>query len=304
MLTDRDDLRHPLSGPFARESLFHNLLLPDEGLFVFFYMWVDAADRAGRLFAVYDDNDKPLVFDVVDGLPADGRNFDDWSVAGMTVRHTAALQTAELGYTGDEASLSLTFQALHRPFPYSENLDGCPPCLAEERFEQSGRVRGTLTVGGRIVRFDTTAHRDHSWGARDWNSFHHWKWLSGQAGPNLTYNALQMLAEGREWICGYVNRAGTVRPIIEVTTAVDYDDDFTQRRGAIDLTDSAGKTIRIEAERFSLLRFDPSDQVTMHEAACRASADGRPGLLHFEMGWTKDYIAHQVASRQSAATVA
>ena len=32
MLTERDDVRHPLSGPFARESLFHNLLLPDDGL--------------------------------------------------------------------------------------------------------------------------------------------------------------------------------------------------------------------------------------------------------------------------------
>lgn len=299
MLTERDDLRHPISGPFARESLFHNLLLPDDGLFVFFYTWVDTADRAGRLFAVYDEDDKPLVFDMVDGIPAGGRDFDDWVVAGMTVRHTGALQTAELAFANEEASVSMTFDALHRAFPYSENADGCPSCAAEERFEQSGRMGGSLTVGTRTVTFDTTAHRDHSWGARDWDSFHHWKWLSGQAGPDLTWNALQMLAEGRQWICGYVNRAGAVSPVVGIAFDVDYDDDFTQRRGTVVLTDAAGETLSIEAERFSFLRFDPSEQTAMHEAACRASVDARPGLLQFEMGWAKNYVDHQVAARRA-----
>lgn len=300
MLTERDDLRHPLSGPFARESLFHNAVLPEEGLFVFFYTWVDAADRAGGLFAVYDEHDKPLVFDVVDGLPADGRDFDDWAAGRMTVRHTAGLQTAEVAYCGEEASLSMTFEALHRAFPYSENVGGCPPSLAQDRFEQSGRVAGTLTVGPRTVPFVTTAHRDHSWGTRDWNSFHHWKWCSGQAGPDLTYNALQFLAEGRQWICGYVNRAGSVTPVVAIDTNVTYDDDFTHRRATIDLTDSSGQTLRIEAERFSFLRFDPNDHMAMHEVACRTTVDGRPGLLQFEMGWPKAYIDHQVAARHPA----
>jgi hypothetical protein len=305
LLTERDDLRHPLSGPFARESLFHNVVLPEEGLFVFFYTWVDADDRAGRLFAVYGEDDKPLVFDVVDGVAVGGRDFDDWAVAGMTVRHTALLQTAELAFAGDEASLSMTFDALHRAFPYAENDNGCPPAMAEARFEQSGRVQGTLTVAGRTVPFDTTAHRDHSWGARDWNSFHHWKWISGQAGDDVTFNAEQMLAGGREWINGYVNRAGLVSAVIAVEADVTYDDDdFTQRRATVVVTDAAGGTIRIEVERFSLLRFEPSDQIAMFDAGCRGSVDGRPGRVHLEIGWTKDYVAHQVTSRLPAAATA
>ena len=87
--------------------------------------------------------------------------------------------------------------------------------------------------------------------------------------------------------------------MVGITSEVDYDDDFTQRRGTAVLTDAAGGTLSIEAERFSFLRFDPNDRIAMHEAACRASVDGRPGLLHFEMGWTNEYVDHQVAARRA-----
>src|SRR5438094_599627 len=82
---------------------------------------------------------------------------------------------------------------------------------ADGRFEQSGRVQGTLRVAGRTIPFDTTAHRDHSWGTRDWSSLHHWKWISGQGGPGpgapegtvLTFNAFKGLALGQVDINGY-----------------------------------------------------------------------------------------------------
>jgi len=58
-----------------------------------------------------------------------------------------------------------------------------------------------------------------------------------------------------------------------------------------------------KASRFSVLRFDPSDRIAMFDAGCRASVDGRPGLVHLELGWTKDYVAHQIAARRSIAAV-
>src|SRR5437867_2289748 len=69
MLEPRDDFRHALEDlPHARESLFYNLLLPDEGLLVMFYTWVDGQDRAGHLFAVAGDDDERLAFSAVDGV--------------------------------------------------------------------------------------------------------------------------------------------------------------------------------------------------------------------------------------------
>src|SRR2546423_15305445 len=95
MLEPRDDFRHALEDrPHARESLFYNLLLPDEGLLVMFYTWVDGQDRAGHLFAVAGDDDERLAFSAVDGVPAAGRDFSDRQGAGPPGRPPQAPRPA------------------------------------------------------------------------------------------------------------------------------------------------------------------------------------------------------------------
>jgi hypothetical protein len=294
MLEPKDDLRHQLRpGPHARESLFYNVLLPDEGVMVFVYTWVDAANRAGHLFAVVGDNNERLVFSAVDGVDVGGRDFDDWAVRGMWLRHTDLLRTAEFGIDVEGASLRATFTGTHEAFDYAQNEDGCPAFIADNRFEQSARVTGELVLGGRAIPFDTTGHRDHSWGTRDWDTIQDWKWISGQAGDGLSLNVMQLHARGETTRHGYVFRDGTLEPVVDVRTRAEYDDDWWQTALHLTVTDAGGRRTELTARRFALLRFDAGERVTLHEAGCRGTIDGQDAVVHFEAGWDRTYAEAQ-----------
>jgi len=300
MLEPHDDFRHALPDrPHARESLFYNLLLPDEGLLVMFYTWVDAQDRAGHLFAVVGDDNERLAFSAVDGVGVGGRDFSDWLVDGLHVRHTEALRTAELGFAGDGVSYEATFTALHQPFSYRDNEDGCPDFLADDRFEQSGRVTGELTIGDRRIAFDTTAHRDHSWGTRDWDTIQDWKWISAQAEDGVTFNAMLLHARGENWHCGYVSRGGKLSAIVDVRVKAAYDENWWQTGGEIVLRDADGGVVTVSAERFALFRFEAGERIVLHEAACTGTIDGTPALIHLEAGWERSYAELQAARVRS-----
>jgi hypothetical protein len=289
-----DDLRHALApGPHARESLFYNVLLPDEGLMVFFYTWVDAESRAGHLFTVVGDDNERLAFSATDGVPVGDRNFDDWEVQGLRVRHRDALQVAELAYDGDGVSCQVTFRGLHDAFSYLENDDGCPSFLADDRFEQSGRLTGTLTLDGREIAIDTTGHRDHSWGTRDWDSIQDWKWISAQSGGERSLNVLLMHARGQTTRHGYVWRDGAVWPVLDVRYSAEYDVNWWQTSGRFQIRDAGGHETVVTAERFAFLTFDAGENILLNEAGCRGTIDGEEAIVHFEAGWDRTYAAAQ-----------
>jgi hypothetical protein len=296
VLEPKDDFRHALPDrPHTRESLFYNLLLPGEGLLVMFYTWVDGQDRAGYLFAVVGDDNERLVFSAADGLPVGERNFDDWEVGGLRVRHAEALRTAELSFAGDDVSYTATFTALHEPFSYHDNEDGCPDFVADDRFEQSGRVTGGLTIGDRTIAFDTMAHRDHSWGTRDWDTIQDWKWISAQAQDGVTFNAMLLHARGENWHNGYVSRGGELSAIVDVSVKADYDANWWQTGGEIVIRDAGGGVTSVSAERFALFRFEAGERIVMHEAGCTGTIDGVPALVHLEAGWDRSYAELQAA---------
>jgi hypothetical protein len=294
MLEPKDDLRHRLApGPHARESLFYNVLLPREGLMIFVYTWVDAENRAGHLFAVVGDDDERLAFSAVDGVPVGDRDFDDWVVAGMWLRHTDPLRTASLGFSGTSVSLRADFTGTHEAFDYASNEDGCPAFIADNRFEQSARVTGELVLGGRRIPFDTTGHRDHSWGTRDWDTLQDWKWISGQAGDGLSLNVMQLHARGETTRHGYVYRDGTLAAVVDVRTRAEYDERWWQTGLRMTVRDAAGRRTSLTARRYALLCFEAGDRLTLHEAGCTGTIDGRPALVHFESGWDRSYAQSQ-----------
>jgi len=317
MLEPKDDLRHRLApGPHARESLFYNVLLPDEGLMIFVYTWVDAESRAGHLFAVVGDNDERLAFSAVDGVPVGDRDFDDWAVDGMWLRHTDLLRTASLGFAGPaggsadgaaggsagaEVSLHATFTGTHEAFDYARNEDGCPAFIADNRFEQSAHVTGELVLGGRRIPFDTTGHRDHSWGTRDWDTLQDWKWVSAQAGDGLSLNVMQLHARGETTRHGYVYRDGALAAVVDVRTSAEYDENWWQTGLRMTVRDDAGRQTELTARRYALLRFDAGERLALHEAGCTGTIDDRPALIHFEAGWDRSYAESQ-ARRLSGGT--
>lgn len=301
MPTASDDLRHPLRpGPFARESLFYSLLLPDEGLMVFVYTWVGATGAAGHLVVAVTGEDDRRAISAMDGLDVGEADFDDWTVGGLHLRHTELLKTACIDFTSDELRLDLEYSALHDAFSYRDNADGCPSCIADDRFELSCRVRGTVEVDGRTIEVDTTGHRDHSWGTRDWDVVQDWKWISGQAQDGTAFNVMRLHAGGDDYVCGYVLRDGVVVPAVDVRAAVDYDARWWQEHGEIVVVGQDGRTTTIEVDRYAMFCFEAGERTVLHEAACTGTVDGVAALVHFECGWDKHYAALQVARATAA----
>lgn len=302
-LEPADDLRHPSAGGRpTRDSLFYNLILPEEELALQVYTWVDGAGVAGHHVAVYGPGREPLAFDVEGRIAVGDADFDAWRVAGLELRHCEPLHRAEIRYRGDAVSLAYDFTGLHDAFTYSQNPDGCPQWMAEDRFEQAGRVAGEVTVGGRIVAFDRPAHRDHSWGRRHWGLPQHWKWLAAQTGPDLgddgpgrqtvAVNAMFWIARGEPGVNGYVRRAGGEPvPIVAGRARAGYDDDMTQRSVTATLEDAAGGVTELVMERYGLLRLTSRSDTVVYEAACRATIDGQAGSGQFEALWPAAYVA-------------
>lgn len=295
MLEPKDDLRHHLRpGPHSRESLFYDLVLPDEGLLVFTYTWVNADERAGHLFAVVGDDNQKLAFSATDGVPTGGRDFDDWRVEGDTgevwVKHTDLLRTASYGASAEGASLTVEFTGTHEAFDYARNDDGCPDFIADNRFEQGARVRGTLNLHGREIHFDTTGHRDHSWGTRDWNYLQHWKWMNA-ATPDgaASLHCMLMSVKGEVLVNGYINTAGVLSPIVDGKATADLDDQMIHRSISGVFHDELGREMRLEA-RYAAGWSMPIQHLLLNEIGMAATLDDAPATAHVELGWPAEYV--------------
>jgi hypothetical protein len=295
-LAERDDLRHDIgTDPDARESKVFNVLLPDEGIFVIGYFTMKATTETTRILIVLETDAAPVV-DIAPDQPFEGADLDDFTVAGMHVTQPERSRSMTVAYTGDRIGLDYRFDAIHEPFSFDRNADGVAPVAATNRFEQAGRIAGTVTFDGREIPFDTTGHRDHSWGVRDYDSILHWKWISAQAGPETAIHAMHIWYQGRQYTNGYVFLDGLLSPIVDLKVRATYDDQVVQRTGDFTILDEAGRTTTAHADYFAGAPV-PLGNVVMVEAGCRFSIAGRDGVGVFEQGWQPAYYEHLRSGR-------
>ncbi|MBS1891111.1 MAG: hypothetical protein JST59_07450 [Actinobacteria bacterium] len=302
MIGPEDDLRHEISGAAGRESLWFNVSLEDEGLAVLAYTWVGVDGQAGSLLTVVDSDDRAVVQASAADVDATGMDFDAWQVGDLRVRTREPLQVAELSFSSADAELDLTYTGMHDAFAYGDHPDGCPQYVAKERFEQSCRVRGSLTLGDREIAVDTRGHRDHSWGTREWNAYHHWKWMNAQTDEVQT-NLFHCLAYGRSLVNGYVARGGTeISPIVAIDgLEMTHDDDWSHRHVEVAIHTADGRTLALDADRYARFSFPAGESIVLDEVACTGTLDGEPASMHVEMGWDRTYAARQQSRLRGAA---
>jgi hypothetical protein len=291
-LVEADDLRHRVQpGVPTRDSLFWNLILPDEQVGVQLYAFGDGRGLGGRQVVVYRPEPEPMIMHSTLGHDlGDDSDFDDWRCAGMRVRQPEPLRTAQVDYASDEVSLEYTFTATHRPFSYLENAY-FPHWMAANRYEQTGLASGTLRVGEREIRFqDVWTHRDHSWGRRHWTWPHHWKWLVAGTPSGQAINAMISIARGEVGVNGYVLRDGQPVALVDARARAEYDEAMGQVRLEADLIDVEGRTTTLEMERYALFTMSFGSDSVVNEAACRARIDGEEGTGQFEARWPRAYL--------------
>jgi hypothetical protein len=282
MLTESDDLRHELgSDPDARESLVWNVLLPDAERYAIGYVTLKPSMESTRLLVIFGPDGDPVI-EIAADRPFEGEDLDDFAIARMHISQPVRSQAMTVEYAGEQAGLRYRFDAVHAPFDFARNADGCAPVAATNRFEQAGRITGTLSSDGEDIDFATTGHRDHSWGVRDYGSIQHWKWISAQAGPDTAIHAMHTWFQGRQYTNGYVFRDGELSPIVELRVQTEYDAEMMQRRATFALaTKPAG-------------RQRPRQRTTGAPqcSSLGSSRSSRPGIHQF----------HLPASRMNAGT--
>jgi hypothetical protein len=292
--TIHDD-RHVLGEhPLSRESVPYCIVLPDERIGLFTYTWVNREGEAGAALGIWGPGigPKPIGGRLADRSVSATMGFDNWHIDGFSMRQDLKFRSAQIRWQTAEISLAFEFDGFHPPYAYGSHREGCPPYAASDRIEQSGRVKGTLDVGGRSIAFDGFGHRDHSWGTRDWTALHYYRWLQCQAPGDVSVHFWEFFALGRRQVRGYVCKDGLLAEITDLDFAWKGDAKFNQTEFKARITDEAGRTTRLEGNVFGVFPMMPTPDFVLNEGAATVSIDGIEGPCWLEMGWPSAYLEH------------
>jgi hypothetical protein len=268
--------------------------LPEHGIAFFTYTWVNSAGEAGAAIAIFGPGvgAEPIQVKLADRPVSPDMDFSDWRIDDFSMKQDLKFGHAEVRWTSPEATIDYAFDGFHPPYAYSANAEGCPTYCADDRIEQSGRAYGTLTIGDRVIEFDTTGHRDHSWGTRDWLAFQNYRWFQGQAGTDCSVHFWHLHVLGSTKLLGYVFKDGLMAEVTDLDFTWQHDTDFLQTRLDATLTDEAGRTTTLAVDFYAHYPLIPHPDLVLMEAAGTTLIDGREGNGWMEVAWPKAYLDH------------
>ncbi|MGQ0623852.1 MAG: DUF7064 domain-containing protein [Sporichthyaceae bacterium] len=294
VFTAADDLLHEEYsgfGPHARESIIITAPIPEQELVVFTYLWREGGDRWGRfVFVAGPDMTKPEFLDFeADGVYS-GEDLRDFEVSALHWRQPEPLKTAEVTYRSGELDLLLRFEAIHAPFSWHDNADGCPEWVAHDRYEQCGKTYVKMNLRGREIEFSGVGHRDHSWGTRNWNYLQHWKWINCAAlDGTASVHCMLMNVQGQIHTNGYLNVGGVVSPIVTGEAKADLDEGMYHRHVSGHFVDELGRQMSIVCD-YAAGWSMPIGHLYLNEVGMSATLNGAAAIAHIELGWPKDYV--------------
>ncbi|MGE4426656.1 MAG: hypothetical protein AB7G37_09420 [Solirubrobacteraceae bacterium] len=151
--------------------------------------------------------------------------------------------------------------------------------FASAHFEVSGRITGTVLLGGREYVVDGLCHRDRSWGVRRWDTLLNHRWIPGTFGPDLSFGSIAWHGiDGTIRQFGYVVRDGVVTHAEQVDITVVLEaDGTTYRAGRGVWTLPGGEEFVIDCEPYDALLFEHHN-VGDVDAICELVRDGRRGF--------------------------
>nr|WP_223204809.1 hypothetical protein [Gordonia jinghuaiqii] len=290
--------------PRHRESIVWVIPRVAEGVTAFVYTWVTSQGTGGAALSVFGDAVGEQIFAKVDQVPvADSVGFDDYRVGPLRMALDPNGMTSSVTFRGERVGIDLEFEGLHQPYRYGSHPEGCPWFFADDRLEQTGRVRGTLTIDGREHPFDTMCQRDHSWGERDWDAMHHMKWVNA-LGPSGAVHAVELLAYGQRYVRGYLLRNGVCVPVREVELRYVLDAEMLHRSITGTWTDQSGRTADVVFDDGGPhFVWDVSPGFTLRDTAMTASIDGEPAVAYVDMSWEPAYFDRAVAKRSGRLSI-
>lgn len=298
------DNRHELPDlETARESIPFTFHIPELGIAGLTYTWVNKKGEAGAAMALSGPGigDKPIAQLLPDRKIPDTMDFSNWEIDGFQMQQDLHFKNAKVRWEAPEVLLEFDFEAIHPPYAYSSHPDGCPPYAAHDRIEQSGKCKGRIVLGNREIHFDSFAHRDHSWGTRDWRYFQHYNWFHGQTPDGKTaIHYWRCLALGREIIRGYIFQDNTMAEITKVESDMMYDDKLYQQNLECQIHDELGRIIDVTADFYTHYFLHPSPLWELREGAATATFNGQKAIVWVECGWPPAYLDGVLAAVNDA----
>lgn len=295
-----DDLRHwpATPGGRMRDSLFWEMILPEEKLGMQVYLYVTSAGKTGYNAVVWGDEKEPLSLNLVSGSVPDSMDFDNFEFEGLRIKQPDLLRTCEVHFKRGNMELEYNFEAIHDPFSFKQSPDGLPPWFAINRMEQTGQVTGFLKVGDRRIDLNRKGNRDHSWGIRNWGVPHHWKWFIAYTESGRAANGWMWIAKGEWGFAGYIVEDNVTIPVVDFTHRAEYNPDMTQKRLVADIVDIRGTVTHVEMDVYGVVQLPTNDKLgtVIYEGACDASIDGEAGAGQFETHWQSEYLNHLISS--------
>ena len=156
--------------------------------------------------------------------------------------------------------------------------------FASAHYECSGAISGSVRLGGTDYEVDGLCHRDHSWGARRWDTLLNHRWMPGTFGPELSFGAIAWHGvDGTARQFGYIVRDGEVTIADEVDIAVTMElDGVTYRGGSSRWTLPGGEIVEIDAAPYDGI-VSEHHGVGLVDAICELERDGKTGFCDLEV---------------------
>lgn len=217
------------------------------------------------------------------GLSATGDpDPDGFAVGGVVAQVLEPRRRLRLLVDDGDDRAELLFAGITPCVDYAD--EPSTPGIAAGHFEQTGRLEGGLTLGGRTVEFAGLGQRGRSWGSWRWDGVREWHRITGLFDGDRSCNLLQVVdAHGGVGVSGYVYDGGEVQPVVRAErrsreTPGGGPDGFELR-----LEVAGGRTLAMEAERWREPVRLGDDAVTISETPLRIVGEDRTGVGIYEL---------------------
>jgi hypothetical protein len=202
-------------------------------------------DKNGERYTVNDafERDRPIGAE------------DRWEDGHQVESHRAdALGDGRMRFRWDEPGSSADiefYESFHTPRGWSKSSHEAKFMEAMNpggHLEVSGRIKGQIRIGDRDYTIDALAHRDRSWGFRDFAHFDYrrFRMFSGTVGPELSFATFVCDTANGRTVSGFVVRDGVDEDIADLRVLVTIDaDGLTSMGGTAVITLQSGEKLTL-----------------------------------------------------------
>jgi len=284
----------PRQRPGAGFSDAVTVAFGDERADLYAVVRIGLADTGASGLALVFHRGEPVAVHAESGVAVDTpRSWDEVSVAGIDTEVVEPLRAWRLQYAADEASLDLDLRAVgaiaaldpDHPAARAGGMTG---------FDQTVRVTGTATVGGRRIAVDALGQRGHSWGAPDWDRIALARTVGAWLGDDLAVSLTAIRPAGAkhhedERVAATIldrdpeSGAERATPVVDPRLSTTYDADGRQLAAGLELFVDGESFPRRAAGEVACGTTLDLGRLTLHCAFFRWRMEGRTGVGRYDV---------------------